>query len=595
MAGWVVAWSRDGAPLDSRAWAQSTQAAVRYGASLSEHHGDRVALACWRRDQGEFPASGTMTASSDARVAWVGQCVDDAGDATAQAIACVAAGSFDSVRVAALNGPFAAAVVREKPFQVRVLTDRYRHYPVYLHRGDKVIVASTELRCIVPWLARAELEPDSIDMLLRSGELIDGMTMLKGVELVAPGTVLHDRGEGLESSRYWVMRHDGSGAGSLQATARDLAERITTAVRRLEAVTPRLGITLSGGLDSRMILDLCRHPERVPSFTWGLPNCRDIVCASRMAHAVGSPHVVKHWDASAFPPLWSRGVDLTAGTCGIETMYMLPYVPLLGSACDVVFNGLAGDAILGGNFLKHGWLQEQDTMRLGRTIWRWRVPEDQDRLVDRLTGRAGGASSAGERWTHSIAAREGARPVERLNDWLYENRVFRNTNCGTMLLRGGVESHAPFFDRDFVDAVIRVRQEHKIKHRLYLEVMKQAAPRSASVTWQRTNITPQRGYHANLAAMAFHRLVTLAGKAVGVKTFPALKVADPADWLRGPWRQQVEELILQGRFPQRNLVDPAVVRQTWDAHVAGADHSRQIGVMVAVELFSRLAVDRDIL
>ena len=593
MAGWLVVWSQDESQPDSDAWAQSTRAAVRYGGSVSEHHGERVALAAWRRGHGEFPLSGTIAARAYAHVGWVGQCVDDSGDATEQAISCVAADGFDGPQVAALNGPFAAVIVRDKPLQVRVLTDRYRHYPVYVHRGSKFVVASTELRCIVPWLARAELDPDSIDMLLRCGELIDRMTMLKGVELLPPGTVLHESPQGLTERRYWAMRHDGAGASSLAATAELLAQRLTTAVRRLEAVTPRLGITLSGGLDSRIILDLCKHPERVPSFTWGLPGCRDIVCASQFARAVKSPHVVKHWDPPAFSPLWSRGVDLTAGSFGVESMFMLPYVELLGSACDVVFNGLAGDVFLGGNFIKGQWMRERDATQLGRAVWRWRVPHAQDLVVDRLTGRSGGESSSGERWAASIAARDGARPVERLNDWLYENRIFRTTNCGTMLLRGGVESHAPFFDRDFVDAVLRVELEHKVKHRLYLEVMKRAAPRSASVTWQRTNLAPRRGFYANLGAMAFQRLVGLGGAAIGVEAFPSLKVADPAGWLRGPWRQRVEEIILNGRFSERNLLNPAVVREMWQAHLSGADHSRQIGVMVAVELFARLAIDGD--
>lgn len=593
MSGWLVVWTLDGSPPAPRAWAESTRAALRYGGTLSEHHGKQFGLAAWRRGHGEFPLSGTIAVREDAHVAWVGQCVEDTGDVTEEAISCVAAPTFDDTRVAALNGPFAAVVVRSAPFSVRVLTDRYRHYPVYLHRGSNIVVASTELRCILPWLEGAEMDRDAIDMLLRCGELIDRMTMLKGVDMLPPGTVVHASPQGFEERRYWTMRHDGSAAMGLEATAEDLARRLTASVRRLEAVSPRLGITLSGGLDSRVILDLCRHPERVPSFTWGLPNCRDIVCASQFARIVKSPHVVKHWDAAAFPPLWSRGVDLTGGSCGIESMFMLPHVPLLESACDVVFNGLAGDAILGGNFLKRPWLRENDALRLGRAVWRWRVSEGEDALADRLMGRSGGDSSASERWAASIAARDGARPVERLNDWLYENRVFRTTNGGTMLLRGGVESHAPFFDRDFVDAVIRVNLDHKVKHRLYLEVMKKGAPRSASITWQRTNIAPRRGYHANLAAMALQRLVTHAARAVGVDAYPALKVADQAGWMRGPWKPQIESLLLNERFLQRNLVNADVAQETWRAHLAGNDHTRQISVMIAVELFARMAIDRE--
>lgn len=591
MAGWLAVWTKDGLAPDSGRWTRSVQAALRYGGDMAEHRAGGAAVGAWRRPTGEFPESGKLISHQGATVAWVGQCLGDGGDTSRPAAAVLAEERFDDKRAADLNGPFGAVVLREHPFEIRVVTDRYRHYPVYLHQGAGVVAVSTEIRCLVPWLARAQLDLDSVDMLLRCGELIDRMTMLQGVEMLPPGTVLSDSGQGPRDRRYWSMRHDGSGAGSLKETADLLAERIRTAVKRIDRATPRLGVTLSGGLDSRMILDLCEHPERVPSFTWGLPGCRDIECASKFAALVKSPHTVKNWDTAAFPPLWSRGVDLTAGGFGVESMYMLPFVPLMAGSCDVVLNGLAGDAILGGNFLKHSWLKESDIARLGAASWRWRVTPEEDHLVDRLTGRSPGESSAGARWAASVAARDGARPVERLNDWLYENRVFRNTNCGTMLLRVGVESHAPFFDRDFIDAAVAVRQEHKFKHRLYLEVMKRAAPRSASVTWQRTNIRPSRGYRANFAAMAAHRLINKACGPIGLRPFKALPVADPPGWFRGPWSQKAEDLVVSERLAQRGFLNADAICDLWHAHQAGQNRTRQLGVLVAIELFSRQVVD----
>jgi len=325
----------------------------------------------------------------------------------------------------------------------------------------------------------------------------------------------------------------------------------------------------------------------VPSFTWGLPDCRDIVCATTFARLVGSPHTVRHWDPDAFIALWARGAELTGGAFGIESMHMLPFVPLLAAHGDVVLNGLAGDALLGGNFLKREWLEASDPRSLGEATWRWRVSPAEDRLVDGLTEPGARAQPAVARWAASISGREGARPVERVNDWLYENRIFRYTNSGTLLLRSGVESHAPFFDRDFVDAVLQVMPEHKLKHRLYLAVMQRAAPRAASVRWQRTGLPPAAGYHANLAAMAAHRLVGKLAPMLGLQLFDDLRVADPAGWMRGPWREAIAELLFSPDCEQRGLWRPEPARAMWAAHQAGADHTRQIGAMVAVELFAR--------
>lgn len=592
MAGFLLAWTSDGRPCDPSRWLRAEQAALRHGGVAQRCMVAGASTLSWRRQAGEFAHSGRIATVGTRQVAWLGQCLDDAGDASQHAIAVVAADRFDDAAVARLNGPFAAAVLGDGLAGIRVVTDRFRHYPVYLYRGPRTNVVSSELRCLLPFVDRLRIDSASVDMLLRCGELIDRMTLLHGVELLPPATVLQTDPEGrLHERRWWVMRHDGLAGRSLQETADSLAAPLRRAVQRIEAATPKSVITLSGGLDSRIILDLCRRPEAVPSFTWGLPGCRDIVCATKFAGLVQSPHTVRHWDPDAFIALWARGAELTGGAFGIESMHMLPFVPLLAAHGDVVLNGLAGDALLGGNFLKREWLKASDLRSLGGAVWRWRVSAAEDRLVDGLTLPEAGAQPAAERWAESICRREGARPVERVNDWLYENRIFRYTNCGTQLLRSGLESHAPFFDRDFVDAVLQARPEHKLRHRLYLSVMQSVAPRAASVTWQRTKLPPAAGYHANVAAMAAHRLVGKLAPALGMDLLKDLRVADPAGWMRGPWREAIAKLLFNPDTEQRGLWRPEPARAMWAAHLAGADHTRQIGVMVAVELFARQCLE----
>lgn len=598
MAGFLVAWTPDATLPDAASWAHAERIALRGGAYASRHAIAPCRVLTWRRSGGEFPHSGKVFEFGRKQVVWIGQCVDDAGEASQQAMQVLAQDVWSDAAAARCNGPFCAVVIGSEPFSLRVVTDRYRHYPVYVYKGVGVSVASTDMKCLLPFMAKRALNLAAVDMLLRSGELIDRDTLLEGVELLPPGTVLsvENNAAGVLQTtehRYWAMRHDGTAASSLSRTADELAQRLSVSVRRLEAVSPRLGITLSGGLDSRIILDLCAHPERVPSFTWGLPGCRDIACASSYAQVVGSSHTVRHWSPPAFPPLWPAGVDLTAGSFGVESMHMLPFIPLLASHCDVVLNGLAGDAILGGNFIKYDWLGQRDAHKLGQAIWRWRVSAEEDRQVDLLQVPRT-SEAAGQRWADSIAAREGARPIERVNDWLYENRVFRNTNSGTMLLRSAVESHSPFFDNDFIDAVTAVRQEHKFKHRLYLEVMRRAAPRAASVTWQRTNIPPAWGFHANVLAMGMHRVVGKLAPRLGLEAFKDLTVADPAGWLRADWQSATADIVLGARAQERGVWNPQAAHKLWQSHMRGGNHTRTLGAMVAVELFARSVLDEGV-
>jgi asparagine synthase (glutamine-hydrolysing) len=587
MAGWLLISGDD-------AFLGPGNRAARFAAGeerLDSREGAGWKLWAWRRERGEFPSSGTLHACGEGgagALAWLGQVLDDSGDVSPGAIDRLQRG-VDDRWLADLNGPFAVAMADDRG--AMLITDRYRHYPVYIHRHGRAMIASTDIRAVALLVDHPKLDPLAVELLLRSGELIDRRTLLQGVELLPPATVLSLSGQGILERRYWAMRHRADRSLSMAECAHEIGTALRRAVRRIEAATPRLGITLSGGLDSRFILGLCERPHEVPSFTWGEPGCRDIACAAAFAARVGSPHTVRHWEPEAFIPLWPLGSQLTAGSFGVESMFMLPYTGLLQSRADVILNGLAGDALLGGNFLQLSWIRESDHRRLGETSWRWRVSEEQDRTADRLIG---GAQNRGrEAWVDSVARERDSRPIERLNDWLYENRVFRNTNSGTMLLRHGVESHAPFFDRDVAEILLRTPLEYKQKHRLYLRVLSMECPAAASVPWQRTAIPPAWGFLANTGSMAFHRVARAGLKRVGITPFRSLSVADPGAWIRGPWNEAVRGLLLGDRTLSRGHVRPEALRELVDEHQGGANRTRQIGVLIAVELFCRSILERD--
>lgn len=598
MAGWLAVCSLDGSPIDRVKWGDalrlvtSDEVVIEQRSSGSD---GRVMQAAWRRTSCEFQHSGRIHEQPNGTaIAWVGQCVEDSGDASAAAIVRLAELAArqgpDRSPLARLNGPFAAAAICPDERQLLVAVDRHRQYPVYIHRTNRLAVVTTDILLLRPWLNHPALNFRAVNLFLRCGELIDDMTLLEGVTVIPSGSLTVIAGEQLRQSRYWSLRHRPNPALRFKSVATELGELLRNAVQRVEKATDRLGITLSGGLDSRFLLGLCRHPESIPSFTWGLPDCRDILCASKFAAFVRSPHHIRHWVPEQFPGLWASGVRATGGAMGIDSMYMLPYGRLLAEHCDVVLNGLAGDAILGGNFLTHRWLRETNPERLARKSWRWRVSQEVDRQVDRLIANSDGDGGE-DCWIQSIKADAREQPTLRLNDWLYENRVFRSTNCGTMLQRMQVESHAPFFDRDFLDLLLQVPLEMRLKHRLYLRTMASSCQAAGKIPWQRTAIPPRWGFLANLTSMGFHRAWRRLNAAFGRNAFPRLPVADPAGWIRQGWRRPIESLLFSKASLTRGVVSPSGLREVWDRHCQGEDFTRTIGALVTIELLAKIMID----
>ena len=565
----------------------------RVGGSVAEWKSDDglTALLAWRRTTGEHRYAGRLFSGlAGGRIAWTGLCLEDVGETTCEALDVLRAPT--DARLAGLNGEFAAAVASPAG-ELSAVTDRHGHYPVYLVRGPGLVAASTEASVAYAFLDRVRFDPEAVDFLLRCGELLEDRMPLKDVVLLpAASSVRLIPGAPLRPSRYWRLRHAADPALDLKEATVLLGDRLRAASRRIERTGARLVAPLSGGLDSRLIVGLCERPERVPTFTWGEEGCRDLRYAEMFARRVGSPHRALELRAEGYPAVWARGVAAAGGCVGVRDMYVLPFAPLLAREGDVSLNGLAGDAMLGGNFLKRAWLAAGSLGELADASWTWRTPEPEISLTAGLVQDGPPSGAAREAWTRSVRARDdGGRPIETMVDWLFENRVFRFTNAGTQLLRTAVESYSPFFDRDVVDLLVKIPLEARLKHRLYFEVLRRICPDAAAVPWQRTALAPRWGFAAALAALAFHRGARAVGRSFGVNPFPAQAVASPADWFRGAWAEPARALLFDERTRERGLLRPEGVARLWAAHQAGADCSRALGVAVGLELFAREVVD----
>lgn len=550
------------------------------------------ALLAWRREAGEHRPSGRLYpgAAPGGRVAWVGLCLENGGDSTAHALELLRGRDGEGLDV--LNGEFAAAVASPSG-AIDVVSDRHGHYPVFIVRAAGLIAASTDPSAALAYLERPRIDREAADLLLRCGELLDDRAPLEGVSLLPPASWARlDPDAGLRPSRYWHLRHEADPSLGEAEAAAAVGDALRRALRRLEASGARLVAPLSGGLDSRLILGLCERPERVPSYTWGTPGCRDLRYAALFARRIGSPHHAFELRPDPYPAAWARGVSAVGGCVGVRDMYILPFAPTLAEGGDVALNGLAGDAFLGGNFLRSAWMKAASLDALAEASWRWRAPEPEASLTAGLLADGPPAGHARELWIRSIRDREdGRRPIEILVDWLLDNRVFRVANAGTQLLRTAVESWSPFFDRDVVDLLARIPLEYRQKHRLYLATLTRACPAAAEIPWQRTGIAPRWGFGAALAALAFHRGARVVGRSFGLDPFPAQAVASPAEWFRGPWAPAARAILFDERTLERGVLNPDALRRLWSAHQDGVDASRSLGAAISLELLAREAVD----
>ena len=175
--------------------------------------------------------------------------------------------------------------------------------------------------------------------------------------------------------------------------------------------------------------------------------------------------------------------------------------------------------------------------------------------------------------------------------FLLDNHVRRYTSCGTSLLRWRVESDQPFFDNDFLDLVLRTPHAWRFRHQLYLHMLRTCFPEVAEVRWQRTGLRAGAPRWLLYVSLGIHRLNRYK---LLQPLFRSRQVSSFDGWIRGPLRNYVTGLLNDPRTLDRGLCDPDTLRRAVQDHVdSGLNNSTLLGSLMALELFARLFVDRD--
>lgn len=385
---------------------------------------------------------------------------------------------------AALKGTYCGVSYRDGV--CRLFTDHLGICPLYYARSGAEVVFSTSLR-VLQHLLHGGLSPDFDGILARSafGFELGEATSFAEIRCLGPGEFATLSAAGWESGRHYRLPAADERApwsGSMDDAAEALRATFLAAVeRRRERSGRELGL-VSSGMDSRLIAAALIELGVVPTLiNFGAPDSYDTVLSRLFADHAGCPfrnvlmdvnsaeskggisHMIQ--DAlvesgalagGAEPqecPLWSGD----GGSVVFGHVYMTPdMVP--ASAADV--------GRVSGAYLAHNAL----FVPIRLFAPRWRRPPLSDRLRTLVAREIGAHAERNlSRAVHYfLVANDQHRHL-----WPYFEDIDRLD----------YRLKLPFYDRDFVDAVLRTDIELCLLHRVYDRVFRSFA-HAAATPWQ---------------------------------------------------------------------------------------------------------------
>ncbi|HEY1789396.1 MAG TPA: asparagine synthase (glutamine-hydrolyzing) [Verrucomicrobiae bacterium] len=254
-----------------------------------------------------------------------------------------------------LNGMFGTAIWDVKRKRLIVARDPMGIKLIYYRIADGRLSFGSEIR---PVLAagdsRPEVDPVALNLFLRFRYTPSPLTIFQGVRKLAPGTMLVVENGNCREERWYDFRPEPfSNPPDDRDATEELFELYRAAVKRHLLADVPVGVLLSGGLDSGLLLALMNeHGRDWPAYTIGYGETfadDELVDAAETASLLGARHVQVRLDREEFEkslPDIVRFLEEPVASSSIVPMYFVcrrarqdVKVALIGQGPDELFGG----------------------------------------------------------------------------------------------------------------------------------------------------------------------------------------------------------------------------------------------------------------
>jgi asparagine synthase (glutamine-hydrolysing) len=225
-----------------------------------------------------------------------------------------------------LNGMFHGIVVDRSHCIATVFNDRYGMHRLYYHDSNDAFYFAMEAKAILtvrPALRRPDLR--GLGEFVACSCVLENRTIFEGIHLLPAASAWTFRKGALDGKSTYFDPRQWEEQTPLDADAyyQSLRTTLSTNLPRYFAGPERMGIAMTGGLDTRVIL-ACHPsaPGSLPSYTFGsaFRDSQDVRIGRQIARICRQPHKVIAVGGeflSRFPHYAERSIYLTEGTVDV--------------------------------------------------------------------------------------------------------------------------------------------------------------------------------------------------------------------------------------------------------------------------------------
>ena len=507
---------------------------------------------------------------------------------------------IDFVKI--LNGSFNILIYCEKDCQLFFASDRYGTRPMQWSANEKGLFIAPEAKAIFNsgFISRELNLTQVANQLSLSRVWLDNNTFFKGISVFPAATILtlSDNSE-IKMTKYWEWEHKPT-----EESEEDLVDECVNAfkVSLLEHQNLKnVGISLSGGLDSRMVLAAGLNSD---TFTWGYsPDNDEIKLAKEVADVSDSNWTFIKLSPTDFLDSDVKGTAIQEGLDMFVQSYALySYPQVCKRNVDYLMTGLALDFTMAGSYLPVEGLDNFNHDDAYRYIIQKSTSFTEKQREDFITNKD--ILDIIKKFELDIVSDLSSVSPDKLVDFIdsffMENRVRRCIFQRQTWQRLFVEDLIPTFDNRIVNVLLKVPFEMKAGHSFFCKVLKKLNPKMMDILYQGTMLPPSTPVEYWGAANALETQKESLYRDIFYKTDGEIQIpynryySNFDEWLRCDceWQEHVSSLILVDDARINQFVDPNTVRLWYDEQKSGKKaHFGRLIQLVSLEKLLRKYFD----
>ena len=256
---------------------------------------------------------------------------------------------------ASLNGRFHGLLTDRTRGTTTLFNDRYGMHPIAYHEAKEAFYFAAEAKAILA--VRPELrtvDPRGLGELVSCGCVMEDRTLFTDIHLLPPAAVWVSQNGSIVRRDTYFQPREWEEQPRLEAESyyEEIRQIFSQKLARYFNGHKKIGMSLTGGLDTRMIMAWQKFPPgALPCYTFGgmYRDCRDVMVARQVAEVCRQPHKVitvgKEF-ISRFPQYAERTVYLTDGCADVSRSAALYANEKARNTAPVRMAGVYGSEIL---------------------------------------------------------------------------------------------------------------------------------------------------------------------------------------------------------------------------------------------------------